>query len=361
MIDKIEVINLDDNTEANADIVRRPASISSTSSNKLHIIIFPGNPGVASFYTPFADALYSYFSKKELSDRIFITVVGHVSHSTESASSSSFSKIHSLQDQLRYKIKYIADILKSNDSIQVVLIGHSVGAWLAVESASRLPAHYQKRVIGIVSLFPTLINISTTRRAHELSFLFTDLGVFLVASLAWFIRMILPAWFLTHLAAFSLRNVKDITSAAKHSAVTLIHENVARNACLMARDEMKEITMLSSHVLKFGKLLGESFIAYYGENDGWNNKGDDEKISKIFKKATIKRCIEGHSHAFVLNTKSCIRLAEISAQLIESKVSFFSTRNLHLQDIPLVIMDTETIKKQKIEKIRTTSRRGSKV
>jgi len=176
--DEIEIINLDDNTEAKADIVRKLAKsgTSSTSSN-LHIIIFPGNPGTASFYTPFADALYSYFSTNELSDRIFVSVVGHVSHSIESASSS--SKIHSLQDQLRYKITYITDILKSNDSIQVVLIGHSVGAWLAVESASRLPAHYQKRVIGIVSLFPTLINISTTRRAHELSFLFTDLGVFL--------------------------------------------------------------------------------------------------------------------------------------------------------------------------------------
>jgi pimeloyl-ACP methyl ester carboxylesterase len=354
--DKIEIINLDD-TENNADIVRKLAKSPLSSNKLLHIIIFPGNPGGASFYTPFADALYSYFSTKELSDRIFVSVVGHVSHSIESASSS--SKIHSLQDQLRYKITYITDILKSNDSIQVVLIGHSVGAWLALEGASQLPEQYQKRVIGIVSLFPTLINIGTTRRAHELSFLFTDLGVFLLASLAWFIRLILPKSIITHLAAFALRRVKDITSAAKHSAVTLIHENVARNACLMARDEMKEITMLSSTAVKFGKSLGESFIAYYGQNDGWNNEGDDEKISKLFKKATIKRCIENHSHAFVLNIKSCVRIAEISAQLIEEKVSFFSTRNLHLQDIPLVIMEKETIKKHKIEKIRKTNRRGS--
>lgn len=315
----VEVLEEGDK-KASADFYRAGNEIDSDTS-KLFILVFPGNPGGAAFYSLFADTLYSHFQSMGFGDSVQVLVIGHASHSSLSISN---SVIHSLEDQLRYKFNYITKILKMNKDNKVVLIGHSVGAWLALESAAQLSDDLQKRVISIIALFPTLMDIHTTRRAHQLSFLFTDFGMYLLATLAFLLRILLPKELIKSAATYVLRGVKDVTKVALQSSVTLVHERVALNACSMARDEMKTIRSISEKALRMGKLLRESFHIYFGNNDGWNNDGDIEKIENIFPNSNIIRCKEGHSHAFVLSSKSCVRVAEHAAEMIKTSSRFVS-------------------------------------
>lgn len=290
-----------------------------TPSPRLYILVFPGNPGGASFYSLFANTLFSRFASK--GNVVQVVVVGHASHSSTSASP---TLIHSLEDQLLYKTEFINSILASNDENRIALVGHSVGAWLALQGAARLTNNMQDRIVSIVGLFPTFINIHTTRRAHQLSFLFTYIGMSLLATLAFFLRLFFPKEFIKMVAAYILRGVKDVTDIAVKSSVSLVHERVALNACTMARDEMLTIQTLSDSAVRMGRLLGNSFHAYYGKNDGWNNEKDIETMETLFKSGNMVRCQEGHSHAFVLSTSSCIRVAEQAAEMIQKSPRFIS-------------------------------------
>jgi hypothetical protein len=291
-------------------------------SPRLYILVFPGNPGGASFYSLFANTLFSHFASKGYGNVVEVIVVGHASHSSTSASP---TLIHSLEDQLRYKTEFINSILTTNDANRIALVGHSVGAWLSLQGAARLTNNMQDRIVSIVGLFPTFINIHTTRRAHQLSFLFTDVGMSLLATLAFFLRLFLPKGFIKMVvAAYILRGVKDVTDIADKSSVSLVHERVALNACSMARDEMRTIQTLSDSAVRMGRLLGNSFHSYFGKNDGWNNDKDIDEMETLFKSANIVRCQEGHSHAFVLSTSSCIRVAEHAAEMIQKSPRFMS-------------------------------------
>lgn len=90
-------------------------------------MLYPGNPGLLDFYTPFLNAIYL----KDTTSRLAIFGHSHIGHSPGfHGSSSSYSLACQVQSALE-----AFDAIKASFGAhtKVVIIGHSVGAWVSLQ------------------------------------------------------------------------------------------------------------------------------------------------------------------------------------------------------------------------------------
>lgn len=87
---------------------------------------------------------------------------------------------YGLQDQIRHAEDDVVEIvedLKDNGAkdVRVVLVGHSVGAYMSLEIVRRLRAHglagedFDTRIAGVVGLFPTVVDIARSESGMKAS------------------------------------------------------------------------------------------------------------------------------------------------------------------------------------------------
>ena len=148
-------------TRVSRDIVRDRAASSasaSTSSSTLtgceyeiirarradgkgpRVFVVPGNPGCASFYATFAKTLCD-----EL-DAVRVDVVGYLGH-TE-AERRGRSEWFSLDEQKTHVCEYIDRCCDDEGPEPVVVVGHSIGAHLALHAMSELGFDRVRGVVG---------------------------------------------------------------------------------------------------------------------------------------------------------------------------------------------------------------------
>jgi len=68
----------------------------------LHVLVIPGNPGIAAFYKDFVEALY-----ESLRGQASITAIGHISHSQKD---SEHGRLFSLHEQIDHKVQLACSI-----------------------------------------------------------------------------------------------------------------------------------------------------------------------------------------------------------------------------------------------------------
>ena len=70
-----------------------------------------------------------------------------------------------LEDQINHKIAYVTNRLKNDEHLHILLIGHSVGAYISLEVLHRISNennnkvdgdHISQRIDGVWGLFPTI-------------------------------------------------------------------------------------------------------------------------------------------------------------------------------------------------------------
>jgi acetyl esterase/lipase len=78
---------------------------------------------------------------------------------------------YGLQDQIRHAEDDVVELVEEVKDqgcrdVRVILVGHSVGAYMCLEIVRRLRAHglagedFDTRITGVVGLFPTLVDIA---------------------------------------------------------------------------------------------------------------------------------------------------------------------------------------------------------
>ncbi|KAM4867996.1 lipid droplet-associated hydrolase isoform 2-T5 [Thomomys bottae] len=110
---------------------------------KLLIVIIPGNPGFAFFYVPFAKALHT------LTNRCFpVWIISHAGHvlphsnktilsSPEDPNAQEIKDIYGLDGQVEHKLAFLKTHVPKE--MKLVLIGHSIGSYFALEILKRAP------------------------------------------------------------------------------------------------------------------------------------------------------------------------------------------------------------------------------
>ncbi|KAJ5322774.1 hypothetical protein N7452_011063 [Penicillium brevicompactum] len=288
-----------------------PNTFSTTTGHSPRTTIFfiSGNPGLISYYHPFLSLLAKYLTN-ETSFRIHGSSLGGFEIGQESP------KDLDLEDQIQFvqgNLKTLmnngstaskSDDVQSNDNARqkVILIGHSVGAYMAMEILNR---HRDQSfdIIGGIMLFPTLMDIAASPSGQKLSTLLSIIPrLALVVSLfARLLTFILPV---SVLRAVVRVVMNDPPSHALDTTCSFLRSRGGvRQALHMAADEMRTITSdkWGDDIWGAHEPVAKLFF-YFGRNDHWVAEKTRDEIVKRGEKGgpTMVVCEEGLPHAFCL-------------------------------------------------------------
>jgi len=209
----------------------------------------------------------------------------------------------SLQQQIENKVRLVDTIVSSpplssftEDKPRLVVMGHSVGAYMALEVLAQRP----QKVDNLFLLFPTLSHISEGSNFGRFSSIVTALpgSAKIAALLVLILRFLLP---IPLLALFARMGH---TLPGTHLSTTLakfLNPASVQSFFHLARYEFKDIRDLDvDTITKYAKRI----TAYYAVNDRWVPPFAREQAIRIINRnggdAII--CNEGLPHAFSLGT-----------------------------------------------------------
>jgi pimeloyl-ACP methyl ester carboxylesterase len=225
---------------------------------RTYIVYFiTGNPGLIEYYRTFLTHLYGLLTRNTASNRdVEFQVYGRSLSGFEMKSheinTMKWHKIppYGLQDQIRHAEDELADLVEdvSDDGhrdVRVIVMGHSVGSYIALEIIRRLRAHgmagedYATRIIGGVALFPTVMEIVRSESGQKAApFLKNSNFAFFAAVVANFLTLLIPI----SLLATLIKSLLGFPDDAAHTTASFIKSpHGVQQALHMARDEMFQI------------------------------------------------------------------------------------------------------------------------
>jgi pimeloyl-ACP methyl ester carboxylesterase len=243
---------------------------------KLTYIIYflTGNPGLVEYYRTFLTHLYGLLSRdtstsRDVEFQVYSRSLSGFEMSTSDIKTAKWHKMppYGLQDQIRHAEEDVTDLVEAardagGKDVRVILVGHSVGAYLGLEIVRRLRAHglagedYETRISGCVGVFPTVVDIARSESGMKASVRIICLGHCLPANhmtkpflknsnfaliasmIVSFLTMLLPITLLSKLVAA----VMDFPEDAAHTTASFIKSpHGIQQALHMARDEMFQI------------------------------------------------------------------------------------------------------------------------
>ncbi|KAJ5737605.1 uncharacterized protein N7483_002730 [Penicillium malachiteum] len=329
------------------------------------IFFISGNPGLIGYYHPFLSLLAQNLAEKEPeSDKNQSQSPNKTSFQINGCSLGGFEipsgsakaekRLYSLEDQIRFvhqKLEALMHKTKSVSSSQesesdenesssrarrhkVILIGHSVGAYIAIEvlrrhrdgipslegipeaeSKSELEASRVFDIVGGVMLFPTVKDIAHSPSGQKLTTLlyFIPQLALLVGYFATILTALLPSTFLKFVIRSVMKNPPP--HGLETTCTFLKSSGGVRQALHMAADEMRTITSdkWADDVWGVGHTSEPMtrLFFYFGRNDHWvaektrdeiialrGQEGDKGTGEWLGPKMTV--CEEGLPHAFCL-------------------------------------------------------------
>eukprot|EP00898_Chlorokybus_atmophyticus_P009196 jgi/Chlat1/9278/Chrsp99S08499 len=108
-----------------------------TTATKLQICFLPGNPGVIAYYARFLSELHTAFNGQAT-----VVGLGYAGHGGKDVRG---SQLYGLRDQIEHKLAFLDSM---DESLPVVLIGHSIGSYMVLEMLRKRPERVQQ-VLGI--------------------------------------------------------------------------------------------------------------------------------------------------------------------------------------------------------------------
>ncbi len=295
-------------------------------SNKL-LVFIPGNPGICEYYTAYLDQIH-----KQVPEYTIICP----SHAGFNPEVKINPKIYSLDDQIDHKVDLITSFIddkelfqrESNSVIEMILMGHSVGAWVVQRLSNRLISlkrpDLQLNFVGLVT--PTIYDIVKSQK-----------GVYFSRISSWISLPVITPFFATVLNDYAPLSVKKrllqffIGSAPEHgvkATTTLISNPQIIKQCLtMAEEEMKTITIANESDLQFWANANNGIFkvwCFFVKNDHWVSNETRQSIIDTHKDvANVKFIVaddhEGYSnidHAFCMNHSD--RFANITVDVIKN-------------------------------------------
>lgn len=247
------------------------------------VLIVPGNPGAARFYVPFAQRLF------ELGQgRWHVAAAGHLGQAPPlppPAEQGHFT----LDDQIQHKL----DFLQGFDGVKTVhLVGHSIGAWIALGVLDRLPEPLRGRAVMVC---PTLERMAITPNGVRMTPLFNRYrraGVALVAAIRRTPgrRTVLKRLMLKRAAPAHrgplLRAMLDLTPQS------------IDNVLGMAAEEMRDVVELPAERMR---QHGRRLCLLYAPDDPWNLPGMVDEVEAQGLGVEIVRAPGWLRHSFVLH------------------------------------------------------------
>ncbi|KAK6340614.1 hypothetical protein TWF696_008939 [Orbilia brochopaga] len=321
------------------------AQLDPSQADDYAFIFLPGNPGLISYYTNYLTSLSQHLSNTALPSARF-TVFGaslagfNVSSSPPSPSTTAF---HPLEAQVNRQIDILTHLLSAHPTLKVILAGHSLGAYLLLESLHRMsadPAHraLKRRIIGGIGLFPALTHLSRSPSGRTFSALLSTPGLLtILIFLANILAFIVPTAVLSFL--IGLVNPHFDTDARRTTVSFIKSPTGISQAIKLGQDELRTIRddVWSDDVWGSEIARGDTeLVFYFGEKDHWVADAERDTLIRIRGRGGMRRqgddatekwkprmfvCEDGVQHSFCVVTRNSELLAEKTATWIEEIVA----------------------------------------
>ncbi|GAD97388.1 conserved hypothetical protein [Paecilomyces variotii No. 5] len=345
------------------------SNTSSTSSSSIAdaqttVFFISGNPGLISYYHEFLSLVSDGLSSEgdgSSGFRIYGASLGgfqvgvnkgedeekRKKGNSDSCTTISDDHLYSLEEQIDFVDKKLHALMNGSDSSEVehrasgketrsttatattankpsnrqkvILIGHSVGAYIAMEILRRHREEEKVQegeepfgIIGAVLLFPTVIDIAQSAAGKRLTWLLYFIPqLALVASLVVkFLTFVFPDWAVRGLIRFVMGNPPS--SALQSTLSFLKSERGVRQALHMAADEMRTITSDKWSDDIWGTSTAgkppSRLVFYFGRNDHWVAERTRDEIIESRGSSkdgpTMLVCEDSVPHAFCIRHSS---------------------------------------------------------
>ncbi|KAK4446845.1 hypothetical protein QBC34DRAFT_304345 [Podospora aff. communis PSN243] len=300
---------------------------SNAQRQRVLIYFIPGNPGLIAYYHPFLTTLRTLLndseSRPDSKTTYHIhgqTLLGFSDADHPSPFNAQTNPPFTLEDQILHTSATLASI--SSGYSKVLLIGHSVGAYIAIESFHR---HHispnpnpSLNLHSAILLFPTISHIAQSPNGRRLTAVannsFLDRNAHRLAR--WFLYL-WPAWLLY---AFLRAVLRLPAEGAKVTAAWLKSRDGIWQALHMGKDEMRTITEERwKEDLWEGGEEKDKFVFLFGRGDRWvADECRDEFVERRrgSEKGRVRVVVDegGLPHAF------CLRHSEVVAEKVREWV-----------------------------------------
>ncbi|GES65924.1 uncharacterized conserved protein DUF2305 [Aspergillus terreus] len=315
-------------------------------SSPIVIYLISGNPGLIAYYHTFLSFLSENIKSQAIQQEQKCTyhVYGHSLAGFELEERASddavpHARYYDLEEQIRFvqnKLDtFIATLTgvsagaSSNPKPKVILIGHSVGSYIAMETLRRhrdrtksgdSPIDFD--IIGGAMLFPTVVDIAKSPSGQKLTrMLYFIPQLALVAGLlVRVLAALVPHSVLRFLVSFYMGSPPD--GAVDTTTAFIGSVRGVRQALHMAADEMRTITsdQWSDDVWGMSTVRDpvSRLFFYFGRNDHWVAERTRDEIIELRGQAPdgpkMVVCEEGLPHAF------CLRHSEVMAKKVATMI-----------------------------------------
>lgn len=282
--------------------------------------LMKGNPGVISYYDEFLTTLHDESPSTTI---LGVSLAGH----------EDFELLQplSLTEQIENKVRIVDTIISSrpfssfmDDKPRLVVMGHSVGAYMALQVLKQRP----QNVNNVFLLFPTLSHIAQGSSFGRISSVLTSIpgSARIAASMIFLLRLIFPI----PLLALILRLGHTLPGTSLSTTLTkLFNPASVQSFSHLAKFEFRDIRDLDTDALtKYAKRI----TAYYAVKDRWVPNFAREQIIRIVNQngGDAFICNEGFPHAFSLSIVSLyLLLIVVHGPQMAKKISLWISTLFH--------------------------------
>ncbi|XP_054848722.1 lipid droplet-associated hydrolase [Eublepharis macularius] len=260
---------------------------------KLLLLVIPGNPGFAGYYRTFIQALYCGLNRQYP-----VWIVSHAGHCrvphdmeiVEETDIKELDDVFGLRGQIEHKLNFLRKNVPQD--IKLVLIGHSIGCYIALEMVKQEP---KLEVLRCVMLFPTIERMALSPQGKFLSPLLCQLRYILYMPI--FLMTLLPERVKSSLVRFLLRGLKYQDESSIMASLDLANMDCMANVMYMASQELRKVVERDSATIRQHL---KKLTFYYGVEDQWCPVQYYEEMKMEFPDGDIRLCEKGIHHAFVL-------------------------------------------------------------
>lgn len=310
------------------------AAESLETDSQLQIVVLPGNPGLSSFYVPYIEALHRGLESRGCSAKV--TAITH-----KGLGGVTDGKIFNLQQQIEHKLAFLEEHVAFGQG-PVVLIGHSIGAHMALQVAHAFEERQSAahggagscqsgaRVGGgavakVILLHPFLAVTAGNPEQRTLGLLTAWPALMALLSAAVgalpgaLKGAVVKAW------------AGDICPHALAASLELLTLSNARNCWYLGQNEFSTLPAAPAESWEKLRRLGAKAAVISKPRDSWFT--DDHWGELLREVPGIRALLEDISHAFCTDVEESATAAQRTVDLLHDVISGFSLRTLdHVLD-----------------------------
>ena len=295
----------------------------------LRVCVLPGNPGVAEYYADFVEALQLELGPsasvcgKSAAHQCAVNqsltpafcalpAVGLLGHSRVPL----YARTFDLEEQVAHVVRFVDELTaEEGNAAPLVLVGHSIGAWLALRALRERP----DRVQCVTGLYPFLMNNSASRLQRVLAAAVKLRPlVWLVAQLTSLLA-ILPVRWRRALLGPVLRGVGGLGDTAVDITCDWLRAASVHNTCTLGAAEFAALAAEPDYA-SLRQFAARVSLFYGGVEDIWGPPHHAEAVRRNAPGLSVTED-DTFGHMFCTTREGSRYVAAATAALLRSMTS----------------------------------------